>query len=116
MAKVIDISHIRGDTFSNQLALTSGLLTSSFDEVWFTVRATEPGASVSDDSGALSSGTLTGGEITETSSYGWTVTIDSPNWPVGRLVYDIQARSTSGHIFTLTKGTLRVFNDVTRSS
>jgi hypothetical protein len=114
MTKVIDLTHIRGDTFSQRLALSSGAA-ASFDEVWFTVRAASPGASVIDESTALSSGTLTGGEIEQTGYQEWTVTIDIPDWPVGRLVYDVQIRSSSGQIFTITKGTLRVFNDVTRS-
>ena len=115
MTKVLDLTHIRGDTFSQKLKLASGLV-SSFTEVWFTVRSTEPGSGVVDDTGALSSATLTGGQITENGAYEWTITITAPNWPVGRLVYDVQVRSGTGQIFTLTKGILRVYNDVTRST
>lgn len=116
MTKIIDLTHSRGDTFSRTLTLDGSILASSFDEVWFTVRTDYASASIVDETGALSSGTLTGGQIIATGAQEWTITIDSPNWTVGRLVYDVQVRSPAGQIFTVTKGTLRVFNDVTRSS
>ena len=115
MTKVLDLIHIRGDTFTRRLQVSLALA-ASFPEVWFTVRSAEPGSTVIYDTGALSSGTLTGGEIVQTGAYEWTVTIDNPNWPIGRLVYDVQVRSASGQIFTLTKGLIRVYNDVTRST
>ena len=115
MTKVIDLIHVRGDSFEQRLALTTGIA-STFDEVWFTVRSTEPSSSIVDDTDALSSGTLTGGEIVQTGQYEWTVTINTPNWPVGRLVYDVQVRSGSGQIFTLIRGKMRVYADITRST
>ncbi len=116
MAKILDLTHVRGDTFSRKIGLSGGLLASGFEEVWFTVRATLPTSDETDDTDALSSGTLTGGEISVTGSSEWTIDIISPNWGVGRLYYDVQVRSGSGQIFTITKGTLRVFDDVTRST
>lgn len=115
MTKTIDIIHTRGDTFSQRISLTN-TISSSFDEVWFTVRSTAPSVDDTDDTDALDSGTLTGGEIVQTGQYEWTITIENPNWTVGRLLYDVQVRSGSGQIFTLTRGTIRVYNDVTRST
>ncbi len=115
MTLVLDLIHTRGDTFSRKISLTNSI-TSSFDEVWFTVRSTTPADDEDDDTEALSSGTLTGGEVVQTGQYEWTVTIEDPNWIVGRLLYDVQVRSGSGQIFTVTRGTLRVYNDVTRST
>ncbi len=114
MTKVVDLIHVRGDTFSQTLSLTSGLV-SAFDEVWFTVRSSVPADSVSDETDALSSGTLTSGEIAGNGQQSWSVTIDNPNWPVGRHFYDVQARTGSGQIFTLIRGRLKVFEDITRS-
>ncbi len=115
MTKVLDISHERGDSFSRILVLINGLAASSFDEFWFTVRSDSPGSSVLDDTGALSSGKLSTGEIAVTGISELTITIDNPDWPAGRLVYDVQGRTPAGQIFTVTKGMLRVYNDVTRS-
>ncbi len=115
MTKTIDLTHQRGDTFSRILSLGNGLLASLFPEVWFTVRSAYPAAGVLDETGALSSVTLTGGGIVQTGYSEWTITVNNPDWPVGRLVYDVQIRSGAGQIFTITKGALRVFDDVTRS-
>ncbi len=111
----IDISHIRGDSFSRKFFIDNST-TAAFDEVWFTVRTSEPAASVVDDTAALSSSTLTNGDILATGNKEWTVSIDAPPWTVGTLYYDVQARTTSGQIFTLIKGKLRVYNDITRST
>lgn len=115
MTAIVDLTHTRGDTFSRTISLASGNV-SSFDEAWFTVRSEFPDDDVTDETDALSSGTMTGTEIIPTGTKEWTVTINSPNWPVGRLVYDFQVRSSAGEIFTTTKGKLRVFDDVTRST
>lgn len=115
MTKTLDLTHVRGDSFARIIRLSSGLLASSFSEVWFTVRTTEPSSSVIDDTGVLSSVTLTGGGIVQIGQSEWTVSVLNPDWPVGRLVYDVQVRSGSGQIFTTTIGKLRVVNDVTRS-
>lgn len=115
MTRILDLTHIRGDTFAQRISLSNGFA-SQFDEVWFTVRSTIAAIDVVDDTGALSSGTFTGGEIVQTGQSEWTITIVSPDWPTGRLYYDVQVRSTAGQIFTVTKGILRVFDDVTRST
>ncbi len=114
MTKVLDLTHVRGDTFAERISLTNATV-SAFNEVWFTVRTALPAADVADDTGVLSSGTLTGGEITQTGQSEWTIDIEIPDWPVGRLVYDVQVRSNAGQIFTVTRGVLRVYDDVTRS-
>lgn len=114
MTRTLDLIHIHGDTFSQRISL-SNAFASQFNEVWFTVRSSLPAEDIIDDTGVLSSGTLTGGEIVQTGQTEWTVIIENPDWPVGRLNYDVQVRSTAGQIFTITHGTLRVYNDVTRS-
>ena len=115
MPKVIDLTHQRGDSFSRTLRVDRNIAASSFDEVWFTVRSSIPADSITDETDALSSGTLTSGEIAENGQQSWSVTIDNPNWTVGRHFYDVQARTGSGQIFTLIRGRLKVFEDITRS-
>jgi hypothetical protein len=113
MTRIVDLIHTRGDTFDRLLNLNESVL--SFDEVWFTVRVSLPDDNVTDDSDVLSSGTLTGGEITQSGARQYSVTIETPDWPVGRLVYDVQVRTIAGQIFTAVRGNLKVYADVTRS-
>lgn len=116
MTKTLDLTHGRGDTFIGIIRLENGIQTSSFNEVWFTVRTGYAATGIADETGALTSGTLTGGEISETGTSEWTVTIVDPNWTVGRLVYDVQVRTPADQVFTIIKGILRVYDDVTRST
>ena len=113
MTRIVDLTHTRGDTFDRLLNLSQSVL--SFDEIWFTVRSAYPESSVTDESDALDSGTLTGGEIVSTGARQVQVTIENTDWPVGKLVYDVQVRSISGQIFTIVRGAIKVYGDVTRS-
>ncbi len=87
-----------------------------FNEIWFTVR-TAWATTETDNTGAVFSGTLTGGEVIVTGTY--TATIDLPSvdtltWTNNVYFYDVQVRTTGGKIYTTQVGQLRMIPDATR--
>ncbi len=105
----------RGDDFG--ATLTFDQLVAGFAEIWFTVRV-DWAKSETDDTAAVFSGTLTGGQIALTGTY--TATIDIPDeatrlWSGFNYVYDVQIRTTAGKVYTTQRGKITVGYDVTRS-
>jgi hypothetical protein len=111
------IQHTRATDFVKEITFTED--TANFEDAWFTVR-TDWATSETDDTTAIASGSILGGEMAITGTY--TATIEfadtvTRDWTLGSYVYDVKVKElASGKILPAIRGVLVMGPDATRST
>lgn len=108
------ISITRGDDYGGTMTFDQAV--AGFVEISFTIR-TEWATTETDNTEAVFSGTLTGGEVIVTGAYTATIDIASADtlaMTADSYVYDVQVETSSGKFYTTQRGMLRVNPDVSR--